>query len=78
MKAHNLENNLPDITLIWAEYIKPREFRQLLAQKVSSNNVIDFANGIELVEGVGVTNEFNNEFLYIKKERFFLGIGIMT
>lgn len=67
IKAYNLENNLPDITLIWAEYIEPRKFGQLLVQKMSGNNTIDFANRIELVERIVVINEFNKNIIIEKK-----------
>ena len=39
----------PNDTLIWAEQVKPREFGHLLAQKVSSNNAIDPADGWNLL-----------------------------
>lgn len=69
MKAHNFQNNLPNATLIWAKYVKLREFVQLLAQKISGNNPINIANRVELVEGLRVTNEFSKSIVIEKKKR---------
>lgn len=69
IKVHNFQNNLPNATLIWAKYVKPREFVHLLAQKLSSNNPIDIANRVKLVEGLGVTNEFSKSIVIEEKKR---------
>lgn len=42
---------------------------QLLAQKLSSNNPIDIANRVKLVEGLGVTNEFSKSIVIEEKKR---------
>ena len=59
----------PDDTLTWVEHVKPREYGHLLAQKVSSNNAIDPADGVEPVEGVGFTNEFSGTIIIEEKKR---------
>ncbi len=59
----------PNDTLIWAEQVKPREFGHLLAQKVSSNNAIDPADGVEPVDGMRFTNKFSGTIIIEEEKR---------
>lgn len=49
--------------------MKPWEFGHLLAQKVFSNNTIDFADGLELLDGRKFTNKFSKTIIIEDKKR---------
>ena len=45
-------------TLMWVESVKPKVFGHLLAQQMASNNVIDWVDGIEPVQVLGLNTRF--------------------
>lgn len=49
--------------------MKPREFGHLLAQKVSSNHVIDPADEVESVDGIKFINKFSGIIIIGEKNK---------
>lgn len=61
----------PNDKLTWTKKIKPREFGHLLAQMVSSNNVIDSEDEVDSVDGMRFTNKFSRTIIIKKKRELF-------